>query len=320
MGDGKVLVTGANGFIGAALVRYLNATGRASRAAVRRQALAGSTLPADQEIVAVGDLGPDTDWRAALAGVTTVVHTAARAHVLQENATNPLALFRVVNVAATLRLARQAAAVGVQRLVFLSSIGVLGVTSGSRPFTATTPPAPYTPYALSKWEAEDGLRTLASETGMEVVILRPPLVYGPGARGNFARLVMALRRGLPLPLAGIDNRRSLLALDNLIDLVACCMDHPTAAGQTFLAADGEDLSTTEMVVRLGRAMGRRPRLFMLPEGLMRSFARMAGQPGLAHALLDSLQIDIASTRKALHWRPVIDVDSGLQRALEPPSC
>jgi len=311
----KILVTGANGFVGTALVRHLRAQGRDTRAALRRP-----TVPTMLDSVAVGDLDADTDWRAALANVTAVVHCAGRAHAARETHADVLPLYRAVNVAATARLARQAAEAGVRRFVFLSTIHVLGTVSGTRPFRADDPPAPRSPYAISKLEAETALYASAAASGMELVVLRPPLIYGPGARANFARLVAAVRHGLPLPLAGIQNRRSLLALDNLVDLIARCLDHPAADGQTFLAADGEDISTTELVLQLGAALGRRPRLFALPTGALRFAARLLGRESMAEGLLDSLQVDASATCATLQWQPSVTVAAGLRRAVAPAAC
>lgn len=302
-----LLVTGATGFVGAAIC----ATARERRIAVR-----GTSRHTTDVVVA--DMGPDTDWSHALANCRAVVHAAARVHVMTEGTEDPLARFRHINVAGSLNLAAQAAAAGVRRFVFVSSIKVNGEsTMEHRPYTASDSPAPQDPYGVSKAEAEHGLRQIALSTGMEVVIVRPPLVYGPGVKANFASLMRALQRGLPLPLGAVThNRRSLVALDNLVDLLLTCVDHPAAAHQTFLASDGEDLSTAELLRRMGLAMGRPARLLPVPPALLKLGAMAIGKADMAQRLLGSLQVDITHTRKTLDWTPPIGVDEGLRRAAE----
>lgn len=307
----RVLVTGATGFIGAALVDRLLREGRfVVRAAVRREA---TELPVPIERVA-GDMDPGTNWEPALTGVNAVVHLAARVHVMREMATEPLAEFRRVNVSGTLNLARQAAAAGVQRFVYLSSVKVNG-ESGR--YTEADPPAPEDPYGISKHEAELGLRGMAAESGLEVVIIRPPLVYGPGVRANFQALMRAVARGVPLPLGAVDNRRSLVALDNLVDFIVTCLAHPSAANETFLVSDGEDLSTTDLIRRLGRAMDRPARLIPVPASVLMTAATLLGRRDVARRLLGSLQLDTSKARQRLSWVPPISVDEGLRRAAAP---
>jgi nucleoside-diphosphate-sugar epimerase len=237
---------------------------------------------------------------------------------MSETAANPLDAYREVNVEGTRRLAEQAAAAGVRRFVFLSSVKVNGEeTTSHSPFRADDPPAPKDAYGQSKWEAEEALVEIAERTGMEVVIIRPPLVYGPGVKGNFASMMKWVAKGVPLPLGAIDNRRSLVALDNLVDLITVCIDHPAAANQVFLAGDGEDLSTTELLRRVGKAMGRPARLLPVPTGLLRLGAAMLGKGDMARRLLGSLQVDISRTRDVLGWEPPVSVDEGLRRAVEP---
>ena len=261
------------------------------------------------------DISPTTSWADALLDCRSVVHLAALAHVPLSRMDDALAACRAINTVATLNLARQAAAAGVQRFVFISSIKVNGeFTQAGRPFTASDPPAPQDAYAISKMEAEIGLREIADETGMELVIVRPPLVYGPGVKGNFAELMRWVARGIPLPLAGIENRRSLVALDNLVDLLLRCVEHPGAANQTFLVSDGEDLSTTDLLRRLAAAMGRPSRLFPLPQSWLRGAAALIGRGDAAARLCDSLQVDMTATREALGWTPPVGVDEGLRRA------
>lgn len=310
-----VLVTGASGFVGRAVWLRLNGmSGVTAVGSVRR---AGVFAEPGASPVTVGALSAQTDWSAALAGVHAVVHTAARVHVMQEAATDPLEEFRRVNVQGTLNLARQAAAVGARRFVFVSSIKVNGeATQLGRPFTADDAPAPLDAYGVSKMEAEQGLREIALQTGMEVVIIRPPLVYGPGVKANFAAMMRWLRRGVPLPLGAIHNQRSLVALDNLVDLIVTCLTHPAAANQTFLVSDGEDVSTTELLRRMGQAMGRPARLVPVPAGLLKLAATMVGKRDVAQRLCGSLQVDIGKTRRLLDWTPPLSLDQGLRKAAE----
>lgn len=313
----RVLITGASGFIGRTLAERLLREGLTVRAAVHRREPAVAGLA---EQAAVGAVGPDTDWRAAVADVDVVVHLAGRAHVLAESSAEPLKAFRQVNTDGTARLADQAAAAGVRRFILASSIGVHGVTTDGRgPFHVDDVPAPVEPYAVSKLDAENRLREVAARTSMETAVVRPPLVYGPGAGGNFARLVHWVRQGVPLPLAAVHNRRSLIAVDNLVDLFRRLLDHPAAAGGTFLASDGEDLSTPALIRRLGQAAGRRARLWPVPVTLLRAGAGLVGRGSDAQRLLGSLCVDATPTRAALDWRPPISVDEGLVRAVSGPS-
>jgi nucleoside-diphosphate-sugar epimerase len=247
-----------------------------------------------------------------------LVHLAARVHVMQDAFADPLTEFRKVNVAGTENLARQAAKAGVKRFVFLSSIKVNGeFTEAGQPFTADDVPAPEDPYGISKHEAERLLLQIAAETGMEVVIIRPPLVYGPCVKANFESMMRWLARGVPLPLAAVtQNRRSLLALDNLVDLIVTCLHHPAAANQTFLVSDGEDLSTAQLLKRMGSAMGRPARLFHMPPALMKLGATLLNKRAIYQRLCGSLQLDIAKTRQLLGWTPPVSVDQGLRRAAE----
>jgi len=235
---------------------------------------------------------------------------------MAEMALNPLDEFRRVNVQGTLNLARQAAKSGVYRFVFISSVGVNGAATLKKPFTEEDQAQPHSLYAQSKYEAELGLKALATETGMEVVIIRPPLVYGPGAPGNFGSLMRWLQRGIPLPLGAIHNQRSLVALDNLIDLIVTCIDHPGAANQTFLVSDGEDVSTTELLRRMGRAMNCPARLVPVPAGFLKTAAALLGKRDMAQRLCGSLQVDIRKTREMLGWRPPLTLDQGLKKAGE----
>jgi nucleoside-diphosphate-sugar epimerase len=310
----KVLVTGATGFVGTRLVSTLQASSvHAVRCAVRQSS---GAQQAHVEAVAITDLTPETDWTAALTGIDTVVHLAARVHVMHDTASDPLQEFLCTNTHATLHLARQAAQAGVKRLIFLSSIKVNGEqTLAGRPFKASDKAAPEDAYAASKHRAELGLHDIAAETGLEVVVIRPPLVYGAGVKANFAALVRAVERGLPLPLGRIDNRRSLVGLDNLIDLIVTCLSHPRAPGQTFLVSDGEDLSTAELVRRLARSMGRPARLLPVPVLALKAAAAMLGKGAQAQRLCDDLQVDISATCERLGWAPPVSVDESLRRAV-----
>lgn len=325
-----ILVTGATGFVGKAVVQRLLAEDNSQRVAV---ALRGDSQQWPERVLprVTGDLEPTTDWSLALEYASAVVHCAARVHVMADTAVDPLAEFRRVNVQGTLNLARQAAAAGVQRFIFLSSIKVNGEATPAPPplplpggargkerekFSADDVPAPQDPYGISKMEAEAGLRQIAAQTGMAVVIIRPPLVYGPGVKANFAAMMRWLARRVPLPLGAIHNQRSLVALDNLVDLIVTCIDHPAAANQTFLVSDGEDLSTTQLLQRLGRALGKPARLIPVPAMLLKAGAALVGKPAIAQRLCGSLQVDISKTQQLLGWVPPLSVDEGLKRAAE----
>jgi len=309
-----VLVTGAGGFVGRALVAELAARERLVRAAVRRVGPTASSVAVapGAQFVQIGALASSTDWRPALDDVDSVVHCAARVHVMHEKAMDPLAEFRRANVEGTLQLARQAAEAGVRRFIFLSSIGVNGAETFDKPFDPDDVPAPHSAYALAKHEAELGLRALSASSGLELVIIRPPLVVGPGAPGNLDRLTRALHRRLPMPFGAVDNRRSFVARANLVDLVATCLDHPSAAGQTFLASDGEDISTTALLNALAKALGRSARLVPVPVAWLTAVARLAGRPQVVQQLCGSLQVDISKTRGLLGWSPVVRLTDALE--------
>lgn len=306
-----VLVTGASGFVGRRLVTTL---ARKDNYLVIGAIRGKNTAPVEAvKLVRVADLSPETDWSEALPSVDVVVHAAARVHVMNEAETDPLAVFRKVNVQGTLNLARQVASAGVRRFIFISSIKVNGEgTAVGAPYLADAQPAPADPYGISKMEAEQGLRVLAAETGMEVVIIRPVLVYGPGVKANFLSMMRWLHKGVPLPFGAIHNRRSLVALDNLVDLIVTCIDHPAAANQTFLVSDGEDLSTTELLRRMGVALGKPARLLPVPSRLLEVGAAMLGKKALSQRMCGSLQVDISKTRELLNWTPPLSVDEALR--------
>lgn len=309
----RILITGATGFVGHALCNRLEDSA-ALRIAVRS--------PIDAALrgrceVAHATLDPAQDWSKALDGIATVIHCAARVHLMNDDATDPLREFRRINVDGALQLARQAAEAGVKRFVFISSIKVNGEsTLAGEPFTAAQAPAPIDPYGVSKWEAEQQLRRLSAETGMEVVIIRPVLVYGPGVKANFLNMMKCLYKGVPLPLGAIDNKRSIVALDNLVDLIVTCIDHPRAANQTFLVSDGEDLSTTELLQRMSKALGKRPRLLPVPAWMLESAAKVVGKQSIAQRLCGSLQVDISYTRERLSWTPPVSVDTALRKTAQ----
>ena len=308
----QILVTGASGFIGRALSAEVISRGMAVQGATRTSC----DLPKGVRNVVVASMDGGTDWRDALTGCGAVVHLAARVHVMKETAVEPLSEFRRVNVQGTLNLARQAASAGVRRFVCISSVGVNGAATFQKPFTDQDQAAPHSPYAVSKYEAELGLQALAAETGMAVVIIRPPLVYGPNAPGNFGSLMRWLQLGAPLPLGAIHNQRSLVALDNLADLIVLCLTHPAAANQTFLVSDGEDVSTTDLLRRMGQALGRPARLLPVPAGWLKVAAAIVGKRDVAQRLCGSLQVDIEKSQRLLGWTPPLSLDEGLKKAAE----
>jgi nucleoside-diphosphate-sugar epimerase len=309
-----ILVTGATGFVGKAVVQRLLAEDELQRVAVAVRR-ADHQWPHRVLQYVAGNIEDCTDWSYALNDVSAIVHCAARVHVMADKVANPLNEFRRVNVQGTLNLARQAAAAGLRRFVFVSSIKVNGeATQPGKPFTANDTSAPLDAYGISKMEAEQGLLALSAQTDMEVVIIRPPLVYGPGVKANFFAMMCWLRRGVPLPLGAIHNQRSLVALDNLVDLIMISLTHPAAANQTFLASDDEDVSTTELLRRMGKAMDCPVRLLSVPSSCLKLAASIVGKRDVAQRLCGSLQVDIEKTRRLLGWRPILTLDQGLKKA------
>ena len=308
----SILVTGATGFIGGTLIRRLLGDGRAVRAAIR-QTTPG--LPAEAELVAISDIGPETNWRRAVDGADAVVHLAARAHMTGENTPDALPSFRAVNAAGSATLARAARDAGVRRLVLLSTTTVYGDRSLGRPFDEASPLAPATPYARSKLEAEQLVAEALQGSSTEFVVLRPPLVYGAGAKGNFERLVRLVGRGIPLPLASVRNRRSLVYVGNLVDAIVRSLDHPGAAGRTYVVSDGEDVSTPELVARIAAALGRRARLIALPPALLRTAGTLIGRADEVARLLDDMAVDSSRIRRDLGWKPPFTFDEGLSHSI-----
>lgn len=310
------LVTGATGFVGMALCRKLHESGVSVKAAYRRRG-GVPNFPPEVTPIAIGSIGPEDQFVGVLNKVDTVLHLAARVHVMKDAATDPLAAFRVLNTLGTEVLARQAAAAGVRRFVYVSSIKVNGErTPTNIAFTEFDPHLPRDPYGISKSEAELALHRVTRETGMEIVIVRPPLVYGPGVKGNFERMLQALRRGLPLPLGAIDNRRSLVYVENLVDALVLCANHPAAANNTYLVSDGEDLSTPDLLRKLAEALATSARLFPAPRSFLRLGGAILGKTEVVERLLDSLLVDSGKIRRELGWRPPFTLTEGLQKTAE----
>lgn len=307
----SILLTGSNGFVGSRLVDRLATQNLIC--AVRKKGGFGNS-------VTVGDITSTTDWSSCFElgnGVKVVIHCAARVHIMGDQAADPLTEFREVNTFGTLKLARQAAAAGVKRFVFISSIKVNGEsTELNKPYHYNDPYRPEDPYGQSKAEAENGLNEIARQSDMEVVIIRPPLVYGPGVKANFASMIRLASRNLPLPLGAISNKRSLVALDNLVDLIVTCIDHPKAANQTFLVSDDRDVSTTELLEQLTIAAGNKSCLLPVPMKLIQLAAVMIGKRAIADRLCGSLQVDISHTKNTLGWVPPLSFEQGIARCFE----
>ncbi|MEQ1591154.1 MAG: SDR family oxidoreductase [Thiobacillaceae bacterium] len=299
----RTLVTGASGFVGSALCARLDTSGFEVVPTVRGK-------PASAHEIVVGNIDNKTDWTTALAGCEAVVHLAARVHVMDDTARDPLALYRQTNADGTLNLARQAARAGVKRLIFVSSIKVNG-EGRDAPYSESDVPAPEDAYAISKWEAEQGLADIAQQTGLEVVVLRPPLVYGPGVGANFLRLMQTVNRGWPLPLGAIHNRRSLLYLGNFTDAIRLCIEHPAAAGQTFLFDDGQPVSSPDLIRAIARALGRPVRLLAVPVGVLKLAGTLLGKQAAVERLTGSLFVDSSAIRSRLGWVPPYTMQQGL---------
>jgi nucleoside-diphosphate-sugar epimerase len=306
----KILLTGANGFIGRHLVQYLAVQGHELVLPVRHQSLS----IAGHATCYLQDFNDTAAWSALLQGVDVVIHLAGRAHVLKEEHGDPTQLFQQANVDFPLQLARIAAANQVRRMVFVSSIGVMGPAK-SQPFSIADDPMPVEPYAKSKWQAEQVLTSFSQQHGLELVIVRPPLVYGPDAPGNFGRLLALAKLPLPLPFGAVHNQRSFISVQNMADVLSRCAEHPSAAGQTFLVCDGQDLSTAELLKIVRQHLGRPVWLLPVPVRWLRWLFQRLGVAGLSHKLLDSLQIDQRRTKELLQWQPPLSLAKGLAAAI-----
>ena len=311
----SVLVTGANGFIGRETCKALTAIGYTVRIALRNESSFSGDVPImAQEHCIVGDIDLMTDWSAALAGVDIVIHLAGRVHIMKEKFVDSLTEYKRINVEGTTHLAQQAVKVGVQRFIFTSSIKVNGEVTFDRPFREDDLPAPQDPYSLSKWEAEQALSQLAKESQLEVVILRLPLVYGPGVKGNFLRLMKIIDRCVPLPLKSIQNQRSLLYLGNLVSALGLCIQHPQAVGQMFLVSDGEDVSTPELVQHIAKALDCSAHLIPFSPFLLRLGGQFIGKSDAVDRLLGSLVVDNSKIRQDLGWCPPFNLEQGLRES------
>lgn len=306
-----ILLSGVTGFVGSKLFEVLVKESFIVKTIVRCRV--DDVHPYS---FSVGDINSKTDFTPALLNTEVVIHLAARAHILAESSKDPLSEFRIVNTDATLNLARQAAKAGVRRFIFLSSIGVNGINSNMSPFSIDDSPAPLEDYAISKLEAEIGLLKIAAETGMEIVIIRPPLVYGPNAPGNFGNLTKLVSKNLPLPFGAIYNKRSFVSLDNLVDLIITCINHPNAANQTFLVSDDHDVSTTELLNEMSRASGKKPKLIPVPVFVLRLVGRLTGKLSLVNRLCGSLQVDISHTKDVLGWKPPVSFQDGIHKCFQ----
>lgn len=305
--ESGVLVTGANGFIGSHLCNHLHERGYRVCGTVRKP----GTQPSPFKTIIAPTLDRENDWTRVFSGCRTVVHLAARVHITKDSSDDSLKEFRDLNTHATLNLARRAIEQGVTRFLFISSMGVYGTQDHIKPLSPHDLPTPLTPYAISKYEAELGLQALSADTGLELVIIRPPLVYGPGVGANFLRLLRAVDRGLPLPLDSVRNLRSLVYLGNLVDAIEACLENPLAAGKTYLVSDGDDVSTPELIRRLAHALGRTPRLFPIPPALMRLAGRLLDRGEEIDRLLGSLAVDSSAIRHDLGWIPPYSMKEGL---------
>jgi len=306
----NVLVTGATGFIGRALCTRMLTEGWQVHGTVRSDR-DSNRLPESIEPVSIGSIGADTNWDGKLRGIDTFVHLAARVHVMDDTSVNPLEAFREVNVAGTKQLAQSAVSAGVRRFVFMSSVKVNG-EGRETAYTEEDEEAPEDPYGLSKWEAEQELRKIYHMSGLETVILRPPLVYGPGVKANFYNLLKIVDRGIPLPLAKIDNRRSFIYLHNLIDAIITCINHPGAKGQTFLVNDRQDVSTPTLIRKIASAMGKPARLFSIPAFLMQMAGKLSGKTASVDRLFESLTVDSTKIKNEIGWNPPYTMEYGLK--------
>ncbi|MFH2047073.1 MAG: SDR family oxidoreductase [Pseudomonadota bacterium] len=309
-----VLVTGANGFVGRALCAQMLIKGWDVRASVRLRNNIQS-LSREVEIIETGSIGPETDWVKALANVETVIHLAGRVHVMEDLSSDPLSEYRIVNTAGTERLARCAALSGARLFIFISTIKVNG-EGKLTPYNEEDIPEPQDPYGLSKWEAEEKLKLIADETGMKVVIIRAPLIYGPEVGANFLRLIKTTDMGIPLPFAGIKNRRSMIFISNLIDIMIKCMTDNEAGQKTYLVSDGEDISTPELIRQIAKSLDKPARLFWMPLLMLRIGGLLTGKASAIERLVGSLYVDSSKIRKELNWKPPFTLEQGLKETAE----
>jgi len=311
-----IVITGGTGLVGNALIHRL-ATQINPVYIIAPMRRLCETWPINVKSILIDDISPSTDWGAILMGASVVVHCAARVHVMNAKTADSMAAFQLVNVEGTLNLARQAAEAGVRRFVFVSSIKVNGeVTEFGRPFLADDIPAPLDPYGMSKLQAEQGLIRISQEKGMEVVIVRPPLVYGSGVKANFESLLKLVASGIPLPLGSIKNSRSLVALENLVDLLLVCIRHPEAAGHVFLVSDGEDISTSDLLKKIAVVMGKKSKLIPMQPRWLESLAFLLGKRAVLQRLCSNLQVDIEKTRQILGWEPILTLEQGLKNTIK----
>ncbi len=307
-----VLVTGPDGFVGRVVCKELLERGYAVRGAQWDAA----PLPLGCESVIVGSIESSTDWKIALKDVEIVIHLAARVHVMNDTAEDPLSAFRKVNVDGSKRLAEYAADAGIKHFVFVSSVKVNGESTTNKAFSETDLPNPEDPYAVSKYEAEQLLREIEANSSMCVTILRPPLLYGPGVKANFLKLIKIVDRGIPLPFGSVVNKRSLMGLGNFIDLISHCIEHPAARGETFVVSDGQDLSTADLVRKIASALNKEPRIFSLSPSVLRAIGRITGKQDAVKRLTECLEIDSTKVRRVLAWTPPFSVDQELARTAE----
>jgi len=306
----NILLTGATGFVGNRLLSMLKEHGHQCRAAIRRPS---SSVDVQTDSVVVGEIDANTGWHKAVQDIDVIVHLAARVHVMNEQSDNPLVEFRKVNLDGTRSLAQAAVKAGVKRFVYISTIKVNGEATQGKAFTSQDIASPSDPYAIAKWEAEKALQEISQESGLEVVVIRPPLVYGPGVKANFLNLIKLVQKRIPLPLAGIKNKRTLVALDNLADLIMTCCEHPAAAGQVFLAADDESVSTAELISKIALSFNQWSPVFYFPPALMAWASALLGKQAVWHRLSGSLQVDNSAAKKLLGWQPVTSMDEELKR-------
>ena len=307
----KLMITGASGFVGRSLVKLLLQNGWSVSCPVRS---AHQDLFTGVDTHLIEDINPSTDWRDSLLGCYAVIHLAARVHAIPDKHPDSLAEYRLVNVKSTLNLARQAANLNVRRFIFVSSVKVNGeLTVNDMSFRADDIPKPLDPYAISKYEAESELLALSEETGMEVVIIRPPLVYGFGVKANFLSMIKLLDKGIPLPFGNVSNKRSFVFVNNLVDLLERVIDHPKAAGQVFLVSDDHDVSTTTLLRSMSRALGKKEKLIPVPMFVLKTIFYLIGKAGISQRLLGSLRLDISKTKELLNWNPPITFEEGISR-------